>query len=139
MVEGTEASPLMFGQGSPHRRGTAFRGSRLIAGPVRALAGIALLVLFAWSPVAADDRPSISTVRLRIVWGGGPARTWEGTIRCPDGPLADLALLGLEPDEARTLRLVGPELVIRSQGGALTVDTTDAGEIVILLDLPAPS
>jgi len=38
-----------------------------------------------------------------------------------------------------SLEIVLPELVIRSQGGTLTVDTTDAEEAVILLDLPAPA
>jgi signal transduction histidine kinase len=38
-----------------------------------------------------------------------------------------------------SIEIVLPELVIRSQGGTLTVDTADSEEIVILLDLPAPS
>jgi DNA-binding NtrC family response regulator len=38
-----------------------------------------------------------------------------------------------------SIEIVLPELVIRSQGGTLTVDTTDAEETVILLDLPAPA
>jgi polar amino acid transport system substrate-binding protein len=37
-----------------------------------------------------------------------------------------------------SIEIVLPELVIRSQGGTLTVDSTDAEETVILLDLPAP-
>ena len=38
-----------------------------------------------------------------------------------------------------SIEIVLPELAIRSQGGTLTVDSTDAEETVILLDLPAPA
>jgi DNA-binding NtrC family response regulator len=38
-----------------------------------------------------------------------------------------------------SIEIVLLELVIRSQGGTLTVDTSDAEEIVVLLDLPAPA
>jgi len=38
-----------------------------------------------------------------------------------------------------SIEIVLPELVIRSEGGTLTVDTTDSEESVILLDLPAPA
>jgi len=38
-----------------------------------------------------------------------------------------------------SIEIVLAELLIGSQGGALTVDTTDAEETVILLDLPAPA
>jgi hypothetical protein len=38
-----------------------------------------------------------------------------------------------------SIEIVLAELLIGSQGGTLTVDTTDAEETVILLDLPAPA
>lgn len=38
-----------------------------------------------------------------------------------------------------SIEIVLAELLIGSQGGAVTVDTTDAEETVILLDLPAPA
>ena len=38
-----------------------------------------------------------------------------------------------------SIEIVLAELVIGAQGGALTFDTTDAEETVILLDLPAPA
>jgi signal transduction histidine kinase len=38
-----------------------------------------------------------------------------------------------------SIEIVLADLVIGSQGGTLTVDTTDAEETVILLDLPAPA
>lgn len=38
-----------------------------------------------------------------------------------------------------SIEIVLPELVIGSEGGTLTVDTSDAEETVILLDLPAPA
>jgi signal transduction histidine kinase len=37
-----------------------------------------------------------------------------------------------------SIEIVLPEIVIGSEGGTLTVDTSDAEETVILLDLPAP-
>jgi hypothetical protein len=50
-----------------------------------------------------------------------------------DGVGEDLSLA------STSIEMVLPELVIRSENGTLTVDTSDAGEIVVLLDLPAPA
>ena len=59
-----------------------------------------------------------------------PARRREGA----DAALGeDLSL------RYTSIEIVLAELVIGSQGGTLTVDTTDAEETVILLDLPAPA
>jgi hypothetical protein len=45
-------------------------------------------------------------VRVRVAWGGGEARSWQGTIRLSEGKLSDLTPLGLEPDTPGSLLLV---------------------------------
>src|SRR2546423_8976903 len=44
--------------------------------------------------------------RVRIAWGGGEARSWQGTIRLTEGKLSELTPLGLEPDTPGSLLLV---------------------------------
>src|SRR5262245_59723291 len=44
-------------------------------------------------------------VRVRIAWGGGDARPWQGTIRISEGTLSDVTPLGLEPDAPGSMRL----------------------------------
>ena len=39
------------------------------------------------------------TYRLRLAWGGGAERLWQGKIAISDGQLAEPAPLGIEADE----------------------------------------
>jgi len=44
-------------------------------------------------------------VRVRIAWGGGEARPWQGTIRLSEGTFSEVQPLGLEPDAPGAMRL----------------------------------
>ncbi|MDX1948112.1 MAG: family 10 glycosylhydrolase [Pirellulaceae bacterium] len=45
-------------------------------------------------------------VRLRLAWGGGEARSWQGTIRLSTGELSEPVPLGLEADTPGSLQIV---------------------------------
>ena len=49
----------------------------------------------------ADD------LRVRIAWGGGPERTWRGTIAVSNGTLSEPRSLGIEADEPGSMWLDG--------------------------------
>jgi len=64
---------------------------------------------------AADE-----TMRLRIAWGGGSERTWQGTVALSKGTLADPQALGIEADEPGSMwleddRQQGQRLAIRQR------------------------
>lgn len=55
----------------------------------------------------AASEPQILDVRVRLAWGGGEARSWQGTIGVSDGgQITELTPLGLEPDEPGSMRIV---------------------------------
>ncbi|HEY2411003.1 MAG TPA: family 10 glycosylhydrolase [Pirellulaceae bacterium] len=45
-------------------------------------------------------------VRIRIAWGGGEARSWQGTIQLSEGTLSEVQPLGLEVDEPGSMLLI---------------------------------
>src|SRR4051794_9159232 len=45
-------------------------------------------------------------VRIRIAWGGGEARSWQGTIQVSEGTLSEVQPLGLEVDEPGSMLLI---------------------------------
>ena len=51
----------------------------------------------------AQDQPA--ELHLRVTWGGGAARRWEGRLRIDNGELSDLRYLGLDADESATIYL----------------------------------
>src|SRR5262249_18306612 len=52
--------------------------------------------------IAADD----IDVRVRIAWGGGEARPWQGTIQLSAGMMSEVTPLGLEPDAPGSMLLL---------------------------------
>ncbi len=52
-------------------------------------------------------------LRLRVAWGSGTSRPWQGQLRVDDGQLSELVYLGLEADEAATVYLEKDALLIR--------------------------
>ena len=44
-------------------------------------------------------------LRLRVAWGGGTARQWQGALSVQQGSLSRLSYLGLDADEAATIFL----------------------------------
>jgi hypothetical protein len=85
---------LMFGHGCPF-------AVPLSIARCRDLGRSALIVVcMLWtSLVMADD----VRVRLRVEWGGGPERVWQGSIGLTQGKLFNVAPLGLEADESATI------------------------------------
>ncbi len=61
------------------------------------------------SSIAAAAEPI--DVRVRIAWGGGEARSWQGTICISEGKLSELTPLGLEPDTPGSLLLINATTV----------------------------
>ena len=64
-------------------------------------------------------------VRVRIAWGGGEARPWQGTISLSEGTLSEVTPLGLEPDAPGSMLLLDPATVriFRARRGATTAAT----------------
>lgn len=103
--------------------------------PARALrVAAALLVVLALAPaVAADsdgETPPAPTMRLRIEWGSGTARKWQGTIALSDGRLSNPLPLGIEADEPGSMWIENDRLAIR-EPSARPYDGVD-------LDVEAP-
>src|SRR5205085_1269566 len=100
----------MFGQGRPRCRGRPHGRSRLM---IRFRSALTLLALTSCASVAS--RPALAAelmdVRIRIAWGGGEARPWQGTIRISEGTLSDVTPLGLEPDAPGSLLLTDPTTI----------------------------
>ena len=85
---------------------------------------IALLLALASQTAMADD------LRVRIAWGGGADRVWQGTISVSEGSLSDPQALGVEADEPGSMWLDGnsdgaAKLVVR-QRSPRTYDGVDA-------------
>ena len=64
-------------------------------------AAVALLLVAGAAATMADD------LRVRIAWGGGADRAWQGTISLSDGSLAAPQPLGIEADEPGSMWLDG--------------------------------
>ena len=54
------------------------------------------------SPASAAD----VDIRLRVAWGGGEPRAWQGTIRVTSGQLSEATVLGLEADAPGSIQQV---------------------------------
>ena len=128
----------MIGQGRPLRRNCW-------------LAPVALS-LCALCAVGRGAEPM--DVRVRIAWGGGDARPWQGTIRIKEGTLSEVTPLGLEPDapgsmhiqEPGTIRIFGRTprsydgcdvRITAPEGAVLLVQlTADPAKLPAALELP---
>ncbi len=75
--------------------------------------GVALALAIA---MTASTQAAEVALRLRISWGGGAERIWNGAVRMPGGTLADLTALGIEADEPGAVWLhEGSEVDIRQR------------------------
>ncbi|MEQ8789368.1 MAG: hypothetical protein RIC55_23950 [Pirellulaceae bacterium] len=63
-------------------------------------------------------------LELRISWGGGQARRWEGSIAVEGGGLSSPTALGLEADEPGSIFLEDGQVRVRSRSGR-TYDGVD--------------
>src|SRR5437763_6316610 len=95
---------FMFGQGRPHiDRWLSSRRRRLRLG---AILTPLLLILCAQAAAAADV-----DLRIRIAWGGGEARPWQGTIRVSEGTVDDVTPLAFEADAPGSMLMTDPATV----------------------------
>lgn len=117
----------MAGQGSP-------RTSRKLLGQEAtgwAVCRRVLFALWAWGivPLAllacAPDIAVAESMRIRVAWGGGSARLWEGTIALDgNGTLSEPLPLGIEADEPGSMWIDQGRLII-SQRSPRTYDGVD--------------
>jgi hypothetical protein len=78
------------------------------------LLAVALLGLTAMA--RADDEPQGGlSMRIRIAWGGGAERLWEGTIAVSEGMLSEPRPLGIEADEPGSMWLEDGRLMVRQR------------------------
>jgi len=84
----------MIGQGRP-------TGSFLLARIPRSLFRAALVLISLFIPTGAWAENVAA--RLRIEWGGGSERVWQGSISLSTGRLFGITALGLEADEVSTI------------------------------------
>lgn len=86
-------------------------------------------------PVSADEL----RLRLRMTWGGGTPRAWQGELRLSQGVLSDVVNLGREADDpgsmeaaGRALQIVQPS--VSAYGGCdLTITGPAQSEITVEL------
>lgn len=125
----------MLGHGRPRKRPNRPTGpiSRRIALAIL-LVGFALespgRLDAATEPQGAASSAAVSTeapvveLRLRIAWGGGTGRQWEGAVWASQGQVANPAPLGIEADEPGSMWLSNNRLEIR-QRSVRTYDGVD--------------
>jgi hypothetical protein len=77
-------------------------------------------------------------LRLRLAWGGGDSRAWQGKIRLSEGRILDFAPLGLEADTPGSMWLTEQgDLRVASRsprtydGCDLTIDAPSQGRIIV--------
>jgi Glycosyl hydrolase-like 10 len=71
----------------------------------------ALCAALTQTATAAGD----TTLRLRIAWGGGAERQWQGTIELEHGALSEPIPLGIEADEPGSIWLEERRLMVRQR------------------------
>ncbi len=125
----------MIGQGRPNASRTPFAR---FARPMPWLARSALVRLCAAAialcsvgVAAPRARAAENSFQLRIAWGNGAERIWQGTIRLTHGKFSDLRALGIEADEPGSIWLdaEGIEIRQRSLRAYDGVDVTVTAEL----------
>jgi hypothetical protein len=88
--------------------------------------------------ITSDD----NRIRIRVLWGGGTATAWQGSMVLSSGRFENLTTLGLEPDAGASLYATGDELLIRplrpSDFHGFDVDLVGSQPAELLLTLTTP-
>ncbi|MFN0019665.1 MAG: hypothetical protein ACKVP0_15515 [Pirellulaceae bacterium] len=86
---------------------------------------------------AAEGVPA-NTLRLRLAWGGGESRAWQGKIRLSEGRILEFSPLGLEADTPGSMWLTEQgDLRVASRsprtydGCDITIDAPMEGRIIV--------
>lgn len=99
----------MIGHGGPT---TSFARAARHLCAILWLCGIALAPLVAGVAAAPAVRAAEVTLKLRIAWGGGAERKWQGAIALSEGTLSDINALGIEADEPGSIWSDGKQIHI---------------------------
>lgn len=111
----------MIGQGSPNPS-QADRPSQVPVWTRRGVWIALVLVIVLNEPARAGAAKEVN-LRVRVAWGGGAERLWQGTITVDEGHLADPEPLGIEADEPGSMWLESPP----SHGPAIGGQSPAAG------------
>ena len=116
----------MAGQGRPRASHAPF-ALWARAGPWLCCAALmALPSLSASRAIAAE-----TSVRLRIAWGGGTERVWQGTIALGQGRFSQLLPLGIEADEPGSIWLSDGHIEVRQR----SLRAYDGIDVLVTADL----
>ncbi len=94
--------------------------------------------LVLWTAAATAAVPAgETTLRLRIAWGGGAERQWQGTIELEHGTLSESAPLGIEADEPGSIwledrRVDGSPAQLCAYDGVDVLATADLSDKLIV-------
>lgn len=72
-------------------------------------------------------------MQLRVAWGGGTERIWEGSVRLTSGRFSELQSLGIEADEPGSIWLDNEGIEIRQR----SLRAYDAVDVLVTADLDA--
>lgn len=75
------------------------------------LVGVCACALLASTAAGAEE----TNLRLRIEWGSGTARQWEGTIRVDAGSFSELQVLGVEADAPGAVTVQPRKITLRER------------------------
>jgi hypothetical protein len=119
--------------------------ARFHALPWRPVARAATWLAVVLALLVGDERLLAADldVRVRIAWGGGSPRSWQGTIRISEGSLSDPQPLGLEADapgaiqsvDSSTLRIV-PRMPRSYDGVDVRVVAPEGARLIVELTAP---
>ena len=130
---------MMSGHGCPRTStGQSKVVAAIIGGHLRwryaiTLACAMLFALFSQSISAVGTAAGATageSMRVRVAWGGGTERIWQGEISLSEGNLSQPQPLGIEADESGSMWIAQKRLIIQ-QRSARAYDGVD-----LLLDAP---
>jgi hypothetical protein len=86
-----------------------------------ALGALLIPALLACQTALAADQ----SMRIRVSWGGGSERTWQGAISINQGAMSEPQSLGIEADEPGSMWLDGNQKLVVRQRSARSYDGAD--------------